>query len=125
MKPGLNLILGTVLFSSFGLRVRADDSICFMLDANGDRLNLGSLCQNYAPQSEPSNYQKPPVSRENYYQVPGNYQRKKGLYSVPIKSRRGGIPVIDVKFNDRHVFEMMLDTGALISMTVIFDFVEC
>jgi aspartyl protease family protein len=36
---------------------------------------------------------------------------------VPIKRRSGGVPVIDVKFNGRLSFEMLVDSGA--SMTVI------
>ena len=35
-----------------------------------------------------------------------------GLYQVPIKRREGGIPIIDVTFNDQQTFEMMVDTGA-------------
>jgi predicted aspartyl protease len=33
-------------------------------------------------------------------------------YRVPIKYRRSKIPVIDVTFNGKYVFEMMVDTGA-------------
>lgn len=33
-------------------------------------------------------------------------------FQVPIKYRRDRIPVIDVRFNDRRQFEMMVDTGA-------------
>jgi predicted aspartyl protease len=30
---------------------------------------------------------------------------------IKIKQRRGGIPIIDVTFNGRHKYEMMVDTG--------------
>ena len=40
-----------------------------------------------------------------------------GIHQVPIKRREGGIPVIDVTFNDQQTFEMMVDTGA--SSTVL------
>lgn len=33
-------------------------------------------------------------------------------YRVPIKYRRNRIPVVDVTFNGKYVFEMMVDTGA-------------
>ncbi len=33
-------------------------------------------------------------------------------YRVPIKYRRNRIPIVDVTFNGKHVFEMMVDTGA-------------
>jgi predicted aspartyl protease len=35
---------------------------------------------------------------------------------VKIKQRQGGIPVIDVTFNGRHKYEMMVDTGASITL---------
>ena len=35
-----------------------------------------------------------------------------GIYQIPIKSHRGGIPVIDVTFNGNQTYEMLLDTGA-------------
>jgi predicted aspartyl protease len=33
-------------------------------------------------------------------------------YRVPIKYRRSRIPIVDVTFNGKYVFEMMVDTGA-------------
>lgn len=41
----------------------------------------------------------------------------KQVFSIPIKRRAGGTPVVDVTFNDGQVFEMIIDTGA--SGTVI------
>ena len=101
MKKLFSLFLGTVLFNSAATVTHAQNSTCFMLDANGDRMNLGYLCQS-KPKSNPSNWQIP--------QPQSNSQP--GVHIVPIKGRRSGIPVIDVKFNDRYTFEMMLDTGA-------------
>ncbi len=91
-----------------------ENSTCFMLDSNGNSVNLGYLCQNSSPKNTHPSYQNPQrYQHNNYnYQPPQTYQNQKGVYTIPIKSRRGGIPVIDVKFNDRYVFEMMLDTGA-------------
>ena len=109
MKKIFNLILWTTLITSVGVETKAqDNSTCFMLDANGNTVNIGSLCQNSEPSPPPYSDRLPQRYQENYYQN----TRQKGFYSVPIKSRRAGIPVIDVKFNDRYIFEMMLDTGA-------------
>jgi predicted aspartyl protease len=102
MNKLLNLILLTATFNSIAIAAQAQNSdTCFMLDANGNSMNLGSLCQNSHPKDDrPSNSN------------PQRYQNNSNVYTVPIKSRRHGIPVIDVKFNNSHVFEMMLDTGA-------------
>lgn len=65
---------------------------CYMVNSAGRRINLGKLCGtgNAMPNSSST----------------------KGLYSVPIKRRDGGTPVIDVTFNGNQKFEMLLDTGA-------------
>ena len=112
MKKLFNLVLFATLFNSVATTALADNSTCFMLDSDGNSINLGSLCQT-SPKSNRSNYQFPPNQSHNYNDRSAyEYQNQKGVYVVPIKSRRGGIPVIDVKFNNRHTFEMMLDTGA-------------
>lgn len=41
------------------------------------------------------------------------------FFSIPIKSRRGGTPVIEVVFNGTHTFDMLFDTGA--TSTLITD----
>ncbi|MBR8828748.1 MAG: retroviral-like aspartic protease family protein [Gomphosphaeria aponina SAG 52.96 = DSM 107014] len=62
-----------------------------MLDANGQQIDLGYLCgEENSPQPN---------------STPGEFQ-------VRIKRREAGIPVIDVTFNGKHTFEMMVDTGA-------------
>lgn len=104
MKKIFNLILCSIIFNSVANKVQAqDNSACFMLDGNGNPVDLGYLCQHSYPKSN-----RPGIA------IPQQTQtvRKSGVHTVPIKSRRGGIPVIDVKFNDRYTFEMMLDTGA-------------
>lgn len=98
-----NLILGTAIFNSWAVSVQAS-STCFMLDSNGNVIDLGSLCQS-------SNSAKTIRPRRNI-PVPTQAVAKTGIHIVPIKSRRSGIPVIDVKFNNRYIFEMLLDTGA-------------
>ena len=103
MKKLFNLILWTAIFNFQAIPVLAQYSSCYMLDSNGNTIDLGNLCQN----SNSSRTSRP-------RRIPARTQSvaKSGVHVVPIKSRRSGIPVIDVKFNDRYIFEMMLDTGA-------------
>jgi aspartyl protease family protein len=96
-------ILWSIIFTNITTVAQAqDNSSCFMLDSDGNSVDLGYLCQN-------SNSQKRrAIAKPNRTQS----IRKSGIHVVPIKGRRFGIPVIDVKFNDKYTFEMMLDTGA-------------
>ncbi|PSB03577.1 retropepsin-like aspartic protease family protein [Merismopedia glauca] len=64
---------------------------CYMITASGQRINLGSICGAKPPQAN--------------------------LFRIPIKRRSSKTPVIEVTFNNRYTFEMILDTGA--SGTVI------
>lgn len=73
-------------------QVSAQDEACYMVNSAGRRINLGKLCG--------TGNAKP------------NAISTKGLYSIPIKRRDGGTPVIDVTFNGNQKFEMLLDTGA-------------
>ncbi len=66
-----------------------DPGACFMTTEDGKTLDLGSLC-GITPIK--------PVDT--------------GVYQVPIKRRSGRTPVIDVTFNGKKTFEMILDTGA-------------
>lgn len=105
MKKLFNLILWTVILNSRVSAVQAQNgSSCYMLDENGNSLDLGHLCRN----SNSFKTSRPKTS------IPQRNQsiEKTGLQIVPIKGRRSGIPVIDVKFNNKYTFEMMLDTGA-------------
>lgn len=105
------ILLGT-LVNSVPTTAGAQNGTCFMLDSNGNPINLGSLCQN-SSHSKPSDYNYQPYQQDNYrYPNTRAHKNQRGVYTIPIKSRRSGIPVIDVKFNDHYVFEMMLDTGA-------------
>ncbi|NEP39237.1 MAG: hypothetical protein F6K25_10400 [Okeania sp. SIO2G4] len=71
---------------------------CFMLDEVGNRKDLTiSICRLF-PEDLPEE-----VSTSS---------TAEGIYEIPIKSRRGGTPVIDVTFNGNQTYEMLLDTGA-------------
>ncbi|MCT7950392.1 retroviral-like aspartic protease family protein [Ancylothrix sp. C2] len=72
---------------------------CFFVDRNGRVVSLPSLCPEAAPAPIPTT----------------NNSTKTGVFQVPIKRRDGGIPVIDVTFNGKQKFEMLLDTGASIT----------
>lgn len=68
---------------------------CFLEGANGQNIDLGHLCGN-----GDSNTSQPTASPQV------------GVFTVPIKRRHSGIPVVDVTFNGQHTFEMLFDTGA-------------
>lgn len=63
---------------------------CFLENANGQTIDLGDVCANSIARPYAAN----------------------GTFRVPIKRRDGGIPVIEVTFNGKQRFEMLLDTGA-------------
>ncbi|MDX2228905.1 MAG: retropepsin-like aspartic protease [Leptolyngbyaceae cyanobacterium bins.349] len=70
--------------------VTAQDDSCYMITSSGKRVSLGKLCRGSAP--------PPTVTR--------------GFFQARIKRRDGGTPVIDVMFNGRRSYEMLVDTGA-------------
>ena len=74
-----------------------EHSDCFMLDENGQQIDMGHLCG--GPPLKP-------VRRPNRNTL------NSGVFQARIKRRVSGIPVIDVKFNGGRTFEMMVDTGA-------------
>jgi aspartyl protease family protein len=79
---------------------------CFLLDRQGNLVDLGHLFPSSAPGSSPT---------ENG--ASGTSSNNPNVVAVPIKRRVAGIPVVDVTFNGRRSYEMLLDTGA--SGTVI------
>ena len=98
----LNTILWISIFNITFIPIAVRANTCFMLDDNGNSINLGHLCQNSETNSRPTI-----KNTSNQTQSISD-----GVQIIPINYRRAGIPVIDVKFNDQYIFEMMLDTGA-------------
>ncbi|NER03644.1 MAG: hypothetical protein F6K17_13990 [Okeania sp. SIO3C4] len=98
-------VLLTTLFSitGFGLGYTAGAIAqeypgCFLLDEFGNRRDLTISVCGLFPEELPEE-----VSTSS---------TAEGIYEIPIKSRRGGTPVIDVTFNGNQTYEMILDTGA-------------
>ena len=109
MKKILNLFLFSIVLNAFSIGTHAQNNqVCFMEDENGNPIDISHLCQ-FNTNQNPTIIPNP--------QAISNTTYERGLYTVPIKRRRAGIPVIDVKFNNKYTFEMMLDTGA--SLTVL------
>lgn len=67
---------------------------CFLKNQAGNYVRLNSICIFSEPEFEPTASANP------------------GVYQAQIIDRKGGIPVIEVMFNENQTFEMMVDTGA-------------
>lgn len=104
MKNISNLLLLSLTLVYFSSEAQAQEQACFMQDANGKPLDLSYLCGNYSPNSP------------NLGQSRSKPAYEPGVHTIPIVRRNAGIPVIKVKFNDKYEFEMMLDTGASITV---------
>ncbi|MFB2923424.1 tetratricopeptide repeat protein [Aerosakkonema funiforme] len=70
----------------------------------------------FQQRGDSANYQKAldeKIKAETYLtKAKETLKAKTDLFQVKIKRREGGTPIIDVLFNNRHTFEMLLDTGA-------------
>ncbi|MDF5706306.1 MAG: retropepsin-like aspartic protease [Nostoc sp. S4] len=84
-----------VLFNQASI---GDPGGCFMVTSSGETIGLARLCGGTTA-------------------VPANAPPDERVFRVPIKRRFGGTPIIDVTFNNKKTFEMIVDTGA--SATVI------
>jgi len=96
------LIVSTFLVNISGLAKAQSGQNCFLLDANGNAINLEYLCGGSENNS---------LSRKRVKSVRNNF------IVIPIKRRVGGTPVVEARFNGERSFEMLFDTGA--TMTVI------
>ncbi|MEH1800420.1 MAG: retropepsin-like aspartic protease [Nostoc sp.] len=83
-------LMPTLMSLAFSHQATADDpGACYMITSSGKTVGLGRLCGNII--AAPSDNR---------------------VFRVSIKRRFGGTPVIDVTFNDKKTFEMIVDTGA-------------
>ncbi len=87
-----SLISLTSLAIALPLTVLAQDT-CFLQGANGQSINLSSLCGNPTPKTPQKT-------------------APKDVYQIPIKRRVGRIPTVEVLVNGKHKVEMLFDTGA-------------
>ncbi|MBW4684101.1 MAG: retroviral-like aspartic protease family protein [Komarekiella atlantica HA4396-MV6] len=86
-------VMPTLIFLPLSERVIAEDpGACFMITASGKTVGLANLCGGITI--------TPPSNNDNK------------VFRIPIKRRLGGTPIIDVTFNDKQSFEMIVDTGA-------------
>ncbi len=79
---------------------------CFWIDPNGKLIPLDNICpggNNIESNGRNTQVNTPTAVRQTNI--------------IPIKRRQSGIPVVEVVFNGEHTFEMLLDTGA--SLTVV------
>lgn len=100
-----NLVMMTVIptlaFLSSSHQVAAEDpGVCFMVTSSGKTISLGKLCGVTAPERKIARI----PSRATFPEAK--------IVRIPIKRRLGNTPVIDVIFNNKQTFEMILDTGA-------------
>jgi aspartyl protease family protein len=106
VKTIFKLMLLSTLFNLIPLAATAQtQSECIVLDAQGKPMNLGHLCGGGVI---PSSNKNPSITTS-----PSN----PGVFTAKIKRREFGIPVIEVQFNNQHTFEMLVDTGA--SLTIL------
>lgn len=86
-----SLILSTGLsLASLTTTLAQEQQGCFMVDENGQPIDLSSLCGSSDSQ-----------------QI-----KDSGVFYIPIKGRLGGTPVVEVNFNGQQKFAMLFDTGA-------------
>ncbi|MEA5601133.1 retropepsin-like aspartic protease [Nostoc sp. UHCC 0252] len=84
-------LIPTLIFLAFSNQATANDpGACYMITSSGKTIGLERLCPN-------TNIAAPSDNK---------------VFRVSIKRRFGGTPVIDVTFNDKKTFEMIVDTGA-------------
>jgi aspartyl protease family protein len=91
MKKFLKILipLAAIIFPASGAIAQEAEG-CFMINSSNQMLDLSQLCGNSTKKASTN---------------PKVFQAK-------IKRRESGVPVIEVTFNAKHKFEMLLDTGA-------------
>lgn len=87
---GIALVYSDAVNYNTSAAIAQDAEGCFMINSSGEIVNLTSLCE---------------VTSGALFAKPKVFQAK-------IKRHQAGTPVIDVTFNGKQKFEMLLDTGA-------------
>jgi predicted aspartyl protease len=118
MKDALKIwtIAGNLLVSIFYFSHQVgatDPGVCFMVTSSGKTISLTKIC---GPQTIQSNLPDPSPVKHSASRVAQISTSVKYLdpntVRIPIKRHIGRTPVIDVRFNNKQTFEMVLDTGA-------------
>ncbi|MGA7932931.1 MAG: retropepsin-like aspartic protease, partial [Kovacikia sp.] len=117
MKKGSFRLLAIAGFTSITLipaitvvnqssRAIAQDANCFMVTSSGRTISLDKLCGGgkLKPAPTSTNGSGNPAATPNTAAA--------SVYQAKIKYRLGKTPVIDVTFNGKQTFEMIVDTGA-------------
>lgn len=94
-----SILVGSVANSSRAVAQESEG--CFMRSSSGRTINLSQSVCGFLPEGS----------------TPATSAAKSGVFQAKIKRRKSNIPVIEVTFNGKQKFEMMLDSGA--SGTVI------
>ncbi len=97
-----SLLISTFLVTTSGIAKAQIGRNCFLVDANGNAINLEYLCGGVQNNNS--------LPRKRAKSVSNNF------IVIPIKRRVGGTPVIEARFNDERSFEMLFDTGATITV---------
>ncbi|MBD2386052.1 retropepsin-like aspartic protease family protein [Cylindrospermum sp. FACHB-282] len=111
----LMAVVPTLTFLSLSHQVRAKDpGVCFMVTSSGKMVNLNTLCGVTIPKDEIAQIpQSATIPKDEIARIPQSATIPNGeIARIPIKRRIGNTPVIEVTFNNKQSFEMILDTGA-------------
>jgi predicted aspartyl protease len=107
-----SILVGTAVNSSRATAQEIEG--CFMRNSSGQTVSLSSSVCGFLPQeSTPAASPASPASPASA----ASPDTKSGVFLVKIKRREANIPVIEVTFNGKQKFDMMVDSGA--SRTVI------
>ncbi len=106
--------LPILAFSALSHQVSAEDpGMCYMITQSGKTLSLDKLC-GVIPANKIA--QLPPETTDESNGFPHIHSHSRvsryKITRIPIKRHIGETPVIQVKFNNRQTFDMILDTGA-------------
>lgn len=103
IRRGKSILLsGVISLTGLGVAlaggaIAQEQADCFMHDSSGNVINLTQSVCGLAPEELP---------------VPTAAANTSGAFLIPIKTRRGGSPIVEVTFNGNQTYEMVLDTGA-------------
>jgi predicted aspartyl protease len=107
----------TLFIGAISYRVGAEDpGLCFMVTSSGKTVSLGKLCGATAQTPKTNTAAittETTENKEDKLSVSKSHKKiDNRVARIPIKRRIGRTPVIEVNFNNKQSFDMILDTGA-------------